>query len=188
MCGAAARTRQTQLVPDVHAFPGHIACASSTLVGGRMGTWSLGQRELRRRTCTCEACDAQELLCLPHSVCSRRSLCLWSRPTAVCWLCLMSTQVPAAQHPLHVCMCMPPQQLRMHQVRQRACAVGCSLAALQTCRRHSQPWMRSSCSGCAGHWGRGSGRPGCDCSLQRWRLVPSVLYQDFCSLFVCTSV
>jgi len=26
VCGAAARTRQTQLVPDVHAFPGHIAC------------------------------------------------------------------------------------------------------------------------------------------------------------------
>ncbi|MGZ3419090.1 MAG: GAF domain-containing protein [Polyangiales bacterium] len=31
VCGAAARTRQTQLVPDVHAFPDHIACASSTL-------------------------------------------------------------------------------------------------------------------------------------------------------------
>ncbi len=31
VCGAAARSRQTQLVPDVHAFPGHIACASSTL-------------------------------------------------------------------------------------------------------------------------------------------------------------
>ena len=31
VCGAAARTRQTQLVPDVHAFEGHIACASSTL-------------------------------------------------------------------------------------------------------------------------------------------------------------
>lgn len=30
MCGAAASTRATQLVPDVHAFPGHIACASST--------------------------------------------------------------------------------------------------------------------------------------------------------------
>jgi GAF domain-containing protein len=28
VCGAAARTRQTQLVPDVHAFAGHIACAS----------------------------------------------------------------------------------------------------------------------------------------------------------------
>lgn len=26
MCGAAAATRQTQLVGDVDAFPGHIAC------------------------------------------------------------------------------------------------------------------------------------------------------------------
>lgn len=26
VCGAAARERRTQLVPDVHAFPGHIAC------------------------------------------------------------------------------------------------------------------------------------------------------------------
>lgn len=30
VCGAAARTKQTQLVPDVEAFPGHIACAGST--------------------------------------------------------------------------------------------------------------------------------------------------------------
>ncbi|MDS9466793.1 GAF domain-containing protein [Paracoccus sp. MBLB3053] len=30
VCGAAARSRETQLVPDVDAFPGHIACASST--------------------------------------------------------------------------------------------------------------------------------------------------------------
>jgi len=30
VCGAAARTRATQVVPDVHAFPGHIACSSST--------------------------------------------------------------------------------------------------------------------------------------------------------------
>jgi GAF domain-containing protein len=29
VCGAAARTRKTQLVPDVEAFPGHIACSSS---------------------------------------------------------------------------------------------------------------------------------------------------------------
>ena len=26
VCGTAAATQQTQLVPDVHAFPGHIAC------------------------------------------------------------------------------------------------------------------------------------------------------------------
>ncbi|WP_141734770.1 GAF domain-containing protein [Oligoflexus tunisiensis] len=30
VCGAAARTGQTQLVPDVNAFPGHIACSSTT--------------------------------------------------------------------------------------------------------------------------------------------------------------
>ena len=30
VCGAAARTRAVQLVADVEAFPGHIACSSST--------------------------------------------------------------------------------------------------------------------------------------------------------------
>jgi L-methionine (R)-S-oxide reductase len=30
VCGAAAREQRTQVVPDVDAFPGHIACASST--------------------------------------------------------------------------------------------------------------------------------------------------------------
>jgi GAF domain-containing protein len=30
VCGACARTGQVQLVPDVDAFEGHIACASST--------------------------------------------------------------------------------------------------------------------------------------------------------------
>lgn len=30
VCGAAARENRTQLVPDVEAFPGHIACSSST--------------------------------------------------------------------------------------------------------------------------------------------------------------
>lgn len=29
VCGAAARERATQLVPDVHVFPGHIACDSA---------------------------------------------------------------------------------------------------------------------------------------------------------------
>lgn len=28
VCGAAATTGETQIVPDVHAFPGHIACDS----------------------------------------------------------------------------------------------------------------------------------------------------------------
>ncbi|KIT15667.1 GAF domain-containing protein [Jannaschia aquimarina] len=30
VCGACARTGEVQIVPDVDAFPGHIACASST--------------------------------------------------------------------------------------------------------------------------------------------------------------
>ena len=30
VCGAAARTRATQLVPDVSRFEGHIACSSAT--------------------------------------------------------------------------------------------------------------------------------------------------------------
>ncbi|SNT06214.1 GAF domain-containing protein [Tropicimonas sediminicola] len=30
VCGAAARTGEVQLVADVEAFPGHIACATST--------------------------------------------------------------------------------------------------------------------------------------------------------------
>ena len=31
VCGACARTGATQRVPDVHAFPGHIACDGATL-------------------------------------------------------------------------------------------------------------------------------------------------------------
>ena len=30
VCGAAATTRETQLVDDVHAFPGHIACDAAS--------------------------------------------------------------------------------------------------------------------------------------------------------------
>jgi GAF domain-containing protein len=30
VCGACARSREVQLVPDVAAFPGHIACDSET--------------------------------------------------------------------------------------------------------------------------------------------------------------
>ncbi|ONM48486.1 GAF domain-containing protein [Nocardia donostiensis] len=30
VCGTAAVTRRTQLVPDVHAFPGHIACDAAS--------------------------------------------------------------------------------------------------------------------------------------------------------------
>lgn len=31
VCGTAAKTRQTQVVQDVHLFPGHIACDGDTL-------------------------------------------------------------------------------------------------------------------------------------------------------------
>jgi len=30
VCGAAAKTQKTQIVPDVHKFPGHIACDSKS--------------------------------------------------------------------------------------------------------------------------------------------------------------
>ena len=30
VCGTAAKEDKTQLVPDVHAFPGHIACDSAS--------------------------------------------------------------------------------------------------------------------------------------------------------------
>lgn len=30
VCGTAADTRESQLVPDVHAFPGHIACDAAS--------------------------------------------------------------------------------------------------------------------------------------------------------------
>ncbi len=30
VCGTAAKTRETQLVPDVNAFPGHIACDAAS--------------------------------------------------------------------------------------------------------------------------------------------------------------
>lgn len=40
VCGAAARTGQVQLVRDVHAFEGHIACASSTLSELVLPVWN----------------------------------------------------------------------------------------------------------------------------------------------------
>ena len=50
VCGAAARQRRTQLVPDVHAFPGHIACDAASrseivvplvLEGQLIGVWDV---------------------------------------------------------------------------------------------------------------------------------------------------
>ena len=46
VCGAAAREDRTQRVPDVHAFPGHIACDSASrseiVVPLRSGGWVIG--------------------------------------------------------------------------------------------------------------------------------------------------
>ena len=40
VCGACARDGAVQLVPDVEAFPGHIACASSTRSELVLPVWS----------------------------------------------------------------------------------------------------------------------------------------------------
>ncbi|MFN4157679.1 MAG: GAF domain-containing protein [Gemmobacter sp.] len=40
VCGAAARTGRAQIVPDVEAFPGHIACAASTRSELVLPVWS----------------------------------------------------------------------------------------------------------------------------------------------------
>jgi L-methionine (R)-S-oxide reductase len=45
VCGAAARTGLVQNVPDVDAFPGHIACASSTRSELVLPVWN-GQGKL----------------------------------------------------------------------------------------------------------------------------------------------
>lgn len=57
VCGTAALTATTQLVPDVHAFPGHIACDSasnSEIVvpmfknGALLGVWDVDSPTLNR--------------------------------------------------------------------------------------------------------------------------------------------
>ena len=58
VCGTAAATRTTQLVPDVHAFPGHIACDAASrseivvpLVradGTLLGVWDVDSPEPAR--------------------------------------------------------------------------------------------------------------------------------------------
>jgi GAF domain-containing protein len=44
VCGAAARLEETQLVSDVDAFPGHIACASSTRSELVLPVWGKSQK------------------------------------------------------------------------------------------------------------------------------------------------
>jgi GAF domain-containing protein len=44
VCGACARTGARQLVPDVHAFPGHIACDDATRSELVLPVWNRGGR------------------------------------------------------------------------------------------------------------------------------------------------
>jgi len=46
VCGAAARSGEIQLVPDVGSFPGHIACASSTRSELVLPVWNAKNRLL----------------------------------------------------------------------------------------------------------------------------------------------
>jgi L-methionine (R)-S-oxide reductase len=57
VCGTAAKTGQTQLVPNVHEFPGHIACDSASnseivvplmLRGELFGVWDVDSPTLNR--------------------------------------------------------------------------------------------------------------------------------------------
>ncbi len=73
VCGAAARTRATQLVPDVEAFPGHIACASST----RSRSWCRSSRP----TAACWRCSTWTRTSLRRSMRSTRNA---SRASARC--------------------------------------------------------------------------------------------------------
>jgi GAF domain-containing protein len=74
VCGAAARTGEVQLVPDVDAFPGHIACASSTrseivLPVFGAGGWLLGVFDIDSdRPDAFDAADATGLASILASV------------------------------------------------------------------------------------------------------------------------
>ncbi|MBO9576369.1 MAG: GAF domain-containing protein [Sphingobium sp.] len=70
VCGTAAATRETQLVEDVHAFPGHIACdaasASEIVVPILLGDRLIGVLDLDSpRVARFDAADARglEALC-----------------------------------------------------------------------------------------------------------------------------
>lgn len=77
VCGAAARSGEVQLVSDVDAFPGHIACASSTQSELVLPVWN-GQGELigvfdidsdQRDAFTPE--DAEQMAAILHQVFNR---------------------------------------------------------------------------------------------------------------------
>jgi len=76
VCGAAASQRQTMLVPDVEAFPGHIACDSASrselvvplLAGDRLiGVLDLDSPELNRFDADDQAgCEALAQVIVRH--------------------------------------------------------------------------------------------------------------------------
>ena len=76
VCGAAASQRQTMLVPDVEAFPGHIACDSASrselvvplLVGDKLiGVLDLDSPELNRFDADDQAgCEALAQVIVRH--------------------------------------------------------------------------------------------------------------------------
>ena len=80
VCGAAARTGQVQNVPDVDAFPGHIACATSTKSELVLPVWNgqgklLGVLDLDSDTpAAFDATDAAALEALMSEVFAARPL------------------------------------------------------------------------------------------------------------------
>ncbi len=76
VCGTAAARRESVLVPDVHAFPGHIACDSASeselvvpmLAGGRViGVLDLDSPRLARFDASDQAgCEALVAVILRH--------------------------------------------------------------------------------------------------------------------------
>jgi L-methionine (R)-S-oxide reductase len=84
VCGAAAQTREIQLVPDVHAFPGHIACDSASqseivvpLIaadGALIGVWDVDSPHLGHF----DAEDARGM----SELCAIFVECAWARRAA----------------------------------------------------------------------------------------------------------
>lgn len=84
VCGTAAKDVQTQLVKDVHEFPGHIACDSASnseivvpikVNGQVVGVLDIDSPELSRF-------DIQDQEGLEAVVCILEQQCNWSNPIA----------------------------------------------------------------------------------------------------------
>lgn len=74
VCGAAARTGRAQIVDDVHTFPGHIACSSSTRSELVLPVWNGRQRLLgvldidSDQPCAFDTSDATALAALMRDI------------------------------------------------------------------------------------------------------------------------